>query len=217
MTPTETKPRQLPMTPERRQWQREREKLLAQLIYETDTSGKPIYFKGYRRALNGILEPEDIMGSSTLQSFLVNVILEFLYTHPQKKQFSVFSSEFGLQMGRKKWRACDIAVYYRKRLKGFVYTNKYMNLPPDFVIEIDTKADLSRYKHQQDYFLEKTRQLHEFGVKKVIWIFTESIPVIWESNAGEAITIHQNWDVDLTVTEGVIFNLARLVEAEEEE
>lgn len=215
MTPTETKPRQSPMTPERRQRQREREKLLAQLIYETDASGKPIYYMGYRKVLNGTLPPEAIMGSSGLQSFLVNVILGFLYTHPLRKKFQFLASELGVQIDWKKWRSCDIAIYHRERLKDYPFTNKYIGLPPDYVIEIDTKADLSKYKNQQAYFIEKTQQLHEFGVKKVIWIFTENIPVIWESNAGEAITIYQSWDVDLTVTEGVTFNLARLVEAEE--
>lgn len=216
MTPTETKPRQLPMTPERRQRQREREKQLTQLIYETDEAGKPVYYKGYREVLNGTVEPDKIMGASYLQSFLVDTLLHFFHTHPLQKKFKFLASELGVQIARKKWRSCDIAIYHRERLKGYPMTNKYIDLPPDYVIEIDTKADLSKYKNQQDYFLEKTRQLHEFGVKKVIWIFTENIPVIWESNAGEPITIHQSWDVDLTVTEGVMFNLARLVEAEED-
>lgn len=54
-------------------------------------------------------------------------------------------------------------------------------------------------------------------MKKLIWIFTENIPVIWEAIAGEAIVIHQCWDVNLTITEGLMFNLAKSVEAEEKE
>lgn len=203
--------------PERQQKQRERERLLAQLIYEMDASGKPLYYKGYREVLKGIVEPEAIMGASSLQSFLVDLFVTFLKLHPDRKRFKHFYNEFGVQITRKKWRACDIAIYHRERLKGFVYSNKYMNLPPDYVIEIDTKADLDKYKNQQAYFIEKTRQLHEFGVKKVIWIFTENAQVIWESNAGEPITIHQSWDVDLSLTDEVTFNLARLIEAEENE
>jgi len=211
MTPTETKPTLLRTVADRRQ----REKLLAQLIYETDATGKPVYYRGYREVLNGTKIPEEIMGASGLQSFLVDLIVNFLHLHPHARQYKYLYNEFGVQIARKKWRSCGIAIYHRERLKGFVYTNKYVGVPPDYVIEIDTKADLSKYKNQQAYFIEKTQQLHEFGVKKVIWIFTENLQVIWVSNAGESITIHPSWDVDLTVTEGVTFNLARLIEAEE--
>lgn len=212
MIPTKNKASAQPKTDE----QRQREKLLAQLVYETDASGMPIYYKGYRRVLNGTLSPEAIIGSSSLQSFLVSLILDFLHLHPFARNFKFLASELGVQIDWRKWRSCDIAIYHRPRLKNYPITNQYIALPPDYVIEIDTKADLNKYKNQQDYFLEKNRQLHEFGVNKVIWIFTEGIPVIWESNAGQPISIHPGWDVDLTVTEGLTFNLARLIEAEEE-
>ena len=41
-----------------------------------------------------------------------------------------------------------------------------MPLAPDYVIEIDTKADLSRYDYQHEYFIKKTYELYAFGVKK---------------------------------------------------
>ncbi len=87
-------------------------------------------------------------------------------------------NEIGVQFAKKKTRACDIAIYRRERLKTLPITNKYIDMPPDFVIEVDTQADLSNYKYGHDYFLEKTRQLHEFGVQKVIWIFTENHRVV---------------------------------------
>lgn len=221
MTTSDKKPAQNPrpalLPDERRQRQRAREKLLAQLIYETDAAGKPIYYAGFQEVLNQTIEPEAIMGASALQSYLVGILLEFLYSHPLRKQFTYLASELGVQIDRKKWRACDIAIYQRKRLKDYAFTNKYINLPPDFVIEIDTKADLNKYKYQHDYFIEKTRQLHEFGVRKVIWIFTKNIPVIWESDSADAITIHQSWNVDITITDGMTFNLTRLIETDEAE
>lgn len=94
MTPTKDKASAQPKTAE----QRQREKLLAQLIYETDASGMPIYYKGYRRVLNGICEPEEIMGASYLQSFLANVLLDFLYAHPLKSGLKFFTNEFGIQI-----------------------------------------------------------------------------------------------------------------------
>jgi Uma2 family endonuclease len=201
-----------PLSPdERRQRQRDREATLAQLIYETDSAGKPIYYAGFQQVINNTKTPEDIMGASGLQSYLVDLVMNFFHLHPQAKTYRFLYNEIGVQIKKKQWRACDIAIYRRDRLKDYQFTNHYMNLPPDFVIEIDTKADLSRYKYQHDYFIEKTRELHEFGVKKVIWIFTENHPVIWESDSADTITIRQGWDFDVTVTEGMIFNLAQLI------
>lgn len=200
-----------PLTPEQR---RQRQLLLNQLVYEMEDE-KPVYYAGYKDVLNGNKEPEEIMGSSGLQSYLVEIIQDFLFTHRLRNHFRYLSSEVGVQIRKKKWRSCDIAIYEKERLKGFVFTNKYMSIAPDYVIEIDTKADLSRYQYQHDYFIKKTRELHEFGVKKVIWIFTENIPVIWESESADTIIIRDGWDHDVTLTEGMTFNLATLIAADE--
>ncbi|MBD2756058.1 PDDEXK family nuclease [Spirosoma validum] len=207
MTPVEetTKPKKAAMTPEQR---RQRQLLLSQLVYEMDD--KPIYYAGYRDVLNGLKEPEAIMGASYLQSYLVEIIQRFLFSHPYNNQFRILASELGVQIDKKKWRSCDIALYDKTRLKGIPLWNKYMPIAPDYVIEIDTKADLSKYHYQHEYFVKKTRQLHEFGVKKVIWIFTETIPVIWESESADEIVIRNGWDHNVTITDGLTFNLATL-------
>lgn len=212
MTPTAPR-KQTPkttLTPEQR---RERARLLETLVYETD-EGRPIYYAGYQDVLSGNKEPEEIMGSSYLQSAIINTLLRFLYKHPLEGNFTILSNEIGVQIGRKKWRSCDIAIYEKARLAGVPMTDKYIAIPPDFVIEIDTKADLSKYQYQHDYFIEKTRQLHAFGVKKIIWIFTKNSPVIWESDSAEAIVIRSGWNHDITLTEGMTFNLEQLVEAD---
>lgn len=187
---------------------RQRQLLLNQLIYEMDD--KPIYYAGYRDVLNGLKEPEEIMGSSGLQSHLVEIIQEFLFTHPLRQRFRILASELGVQIDKKKWRSCDIALYDKARLKDIPFTNKYIPVAPDYVIEIDTKADLTKYQYQHEYFIKKTRDLHEFGVKKVMWIFTENIPLIWESESADAILIRDGWDHDVTITDGITFNLATL-------
>jgi Uma2 family endonuclease len=199
------KPKRTPLTPEQRQ---QRQFLQSQLIYEMDD--KPIYYAGYRDVLTGSKELDEIMGASYLQSYLIEIIQEFLFTHPLRKRFRILASELGIQIDKKKWRSCDIALYEKTRLQGVPFTNKYMSVAPDYVIEIDTKADLSQYQYQHEYFVKKTRQLHEFGVKKVIWIFTENIPVIWESDSADTIIIRDGWNHDVTITEGLTFNLATL-------
>lgn len=85
-----------------------------------------------------------------------------------------------------------------------------MNIAPGYVIEIDTKADLTKYQYQHEYFVKKTRELHEFGVKKVIWIFTKNTPVIRKSESADRIVIRDGWNHDMTLTEGLTFNLQTL-------
>lgn len=194
------------LTPEQR---RQRQFLLSQLVYEME-DGRPVYYAGYREVLNGLRAPEEIMGSSGLQSFLSETLQDFLFTHELRQRFRYLTNEVGVQIQKKKWRACDIAIYEKVRLTNYVFDNKYMTVAPDYVIEIDTKADLSKYYYQHDYFIRKTRELHEFGVKKVIWIFTENRPSIWESESADAIVIRDGWDHDVTITEGMTFNLATL-------
>ncbi|QKZ13176.1 Uma2 family endonuclease [Spirosoma sp. KUDC1026] len=206
-------PKKNAMTLEQR---RRRRLLLNQLVYEMEDE-KPVYYAGYREVLNGTKVPEEIMGSSGLQSFLVEIIQRYLFAHPFNRRFRYLSSEVGVQLRKKKWRACDIAIYERERLKGYEFTNKYMSVAPDYVIEIDTKADLAKYQYQQAYFIKKTRELHEFGAKKVIWIFTENVPVIWESEADGPIIIRDGWNHDITITDGMTFNLAALYDEAQKE
>jgi hypothetical protein len=196
-----------PLTPEQR---KQRQFLLNQLVYEMEDE-KPVYYAGYKDVLNGSKEPEEIVGSNGLQSYLVEIVQRFLFSHPFNTHLRIMSSEVGVQIRKKKWRSCDIAIYEKERLKGFVFTNKYMSIAPNYVIEIDTKADLTNYQYQHDYFIKKTRELHEFGVKKVIWIFTENIPDIWESESAGTIIIRDGWDHKVTLTKGMTFNLATLV------
>lgn len=194
-----------PLTPEQR---KHRQFLLSQLVYEMDD--KPIYYAGYKDVLNETKEPEAVMGSSYLQSYLVEIIQRFLFSHPFNSRFRILASELGVQIDKRKWRSCNIAIYEKVRLNDVPLVNKYMPIAPDYVIEIDTKADLTNYQYQHDYFVKKTRQLHEFGVKKVIWIFTKNIPVIWESESADTIIIRDGWNHDVTITDGMTFNLATL-------
>jgi Uma2 family endonuclease len=53
---------------------------------------------------------------------------------------------------------------------------KYLEIAPDYIIEIDTKASTEEGGQfiGFDYFQQKTDALLDFGVKKLIWIFTHN-------------------------------------------
>jgi hypothetical protein len=99
MIPVEEKSKQkkVALTPEQR---RQRQLLLSQLVYEMDDE-KPVYYAGYRDVLNGTKEPEEIMGSSGLQSFLVEIFQRFLFAHPFNTRLRIMSNEVGCRFVRK--------------------------------------------------------------------------------------------------------------------
>ena len=59
-------------------------------------------------------------------------------------------------------------------------------------------------------FDRKNRQLFEFGVKKIIWIFTE-VQMIKVLVPGEDMQ-HFEWEEDIIVMEGVLFNLQKIMD-----
>ncbi len=181
------------------------------LIYEMD-EGTPIYYRGYKDVLNKKKTPEQIMGSSALQSLLVMLLLDVLKTKLDHNYLRL-PAELGLKFAHKSWRNLDIAIYDKRKVadKSVFLTNKYIEIPPEVVIEIDTKAELSELPDPASYHQKKTDQLLNAGVQRVIWIFTSTkkhqVAVKdqkWETD---------NWTADIVVMDGVTININQLLEA----
>lgn len=176
------------------------------LVYEM-VRGQPIYYRGYRDYLNGDKELEQVMGSSKFQSFLVAELVFVLKSFFGKSYF-VFSNELGIQFSKKSWRAADIAVL--KRDSSVEIDGKYLSVPPQYVIEIDTKADLNEISNPFGYYQEKTQELLEFGVQKIVWIFTDTqkVMVATQGNKKWEIT---DWDQDVELADQLIINIRQLL------
>ncbi len=180
------------------------------LIYEM-VGGKPIYYRGYKEYLKGKKQIEELMGSSYLQSLIITKLVFLLMSNLSKK-YQVLTNEVGLQFKDKGWRAADIAIIETKKLKGVKKTNKYLNVAPKIVIEIDTKAELEEVKDSLGYFHKKTDELLSFGVERVIWIFTDSEKImISEKNKDWQIL---NWSKDIEVMDGLTANIESLIDFE---
>ena len=175
------------------------------LIYEMD-DGKPIYYKGYKEVLAGTKDFEAIMADSTLQAWLkleLGAIIKALLS----AGYIVTGGEQGLQLGKAKWRAADIAIFAKE---NFVLSNQYSAKPPEIAIEIDTKADLDSAGAAIEYYQRKNSQLFEFGVKKIIWIFTEvrTVTVLLPDGNTQLF----EWEEDVPVMDGVQFNLQKIMD-----
>ncbi len=140
-------------------------KIPEEFIYEI-MDGKPIYYKGYKEAIKNHLTAEEIMGCSSLQSELINFILKTIYRLYDETKYRVHTNESGLQLGYKDTLAGDILVYDKAVMTAEKITNKYATVPPKYVIEIDTNADLSESSFIE-YLTRKTEKLFEFGTEKV--------------------------------------------------
>ena len=177
-----------------------------ELIYEM-VRGTPIYYHGYEEVISGKKKIEQIMGSSGIQSYLVTMLVSFLSQKLNLKEKVILANEFGLQFSKKTWRNIDLAIFERKKVKDHLLQDKHIPVPPEVVIEIDTKADLTKYGY--NYINEKTDDLLNFGVKKVIWILTKTKKVmIAESNKDWIIT---NWDKDINIINDINVNINSLL------
>ena len=187
---------------------KKRKTIPKELIYEM-VRGTPIYYHGYEEVISGLKKIEQIMGSSGIQSYLVTMLVSFLSQKLNLKEKVILANEFGLQFSKKTWRNIDLAIFERKKVKDHLFEDKHMPVPPEVVIEVDTKADLTKYGDIKYYMKEKTDDLLNFGVKKVIWILTKTKKVMTaESNKDRIIT---NWDKDINIINDINVNINSLL------
>ena len=187
----------------------ERNRLLKLLTYEK-VRGNPIYYRDYRKVMRGELNPEAVMGSSGIKAFLIKVLVELLLGILDKERYEILFNELGFLYKEGSWRNLDVAIFEKEKVKPYLLQHKLIPVPPKVVIEIDTKADLSRYGSFEDYVHEKTQDLLDAGVEKVVWIFTKTKKVMVAERGKKWIV--QNWDEDFEVLEGVRVNLKDLTE-----
>ena len=189
---------------------RGRPKIPDYLVYEI-LDNKKIYYRGYKKVLSGEIPAEAVMGSSDLQAWIISTIVEFLLKTLPKKYKILFNEVgyFYTPSRSKKWLNLDIAIVSREKLKKPQGT--YLKIPPEIVIEVDTKADLSNIGNQ--YYISKTDKLLKSGVKKVIWIFTDVKKIQIAENNKPWLTV--DYDYEFEIIDGIILNLEKLLEEEQ--
>jgi len=197
------------MTASQQKTPRPSRKIPKSLIYE-QWGGKIYYRKGYQEVLKGLKTPEEIMGSSGLQSVLVGYVFASIFTHLRKKYF-ILTNEAGLHLAKRENMAGDIAIFDKTVLKPELVTTKYPDVPPKVVIEVDIEVELKK-ETEFDYVFRKSNRLIAFDTEKIIWIFSKIQKVfVFEPNQEPVIL---GWNNDIEVLEGVSFNIAQFLEEE---
>ena len=150
------------------------------------------------------------MGSSFLQGQLVALLVTILMSKLDLSKYAVVTNETGFIYAPKSWRILDIAVFEKSRVKKELFSKKYVKTAPKIVIEVDTKAELKASGDILSYVTEKTDDLLDAGVEKVIWILTESENVLIAEPGKQ--WIMAKWSDTIPVLEEVTLNLEQLVQ-----
>lgn len=180
------------------------------LVKET-IDGQPFYYPNFRKVLAGELTLEDIMGSSTLQSFIVSYLFRFVYRNIDEKLYFFLGSEIGLHLDKRNNLAGDLAIFERSTLPASKINLRYADVPPKVVVEVDTNIDYS-VEGAFDYVHLKTQKLLDFGVQRVIWIFTKSRKVMVAVPGQDWLT--KDWNQDIELLDGKYFNVGHYLESE---
>ena len=147
------------------------------LIYEMD-EGKPIYYRGYRDVLLGHKQFEEIMGESTLQTWLKTQITIFLSKLLDDSKYICVVGEQGLLLSKNTHRASDISIFTKENFK---LTSHYSKLPPKIVIEIDTKAHIEEDEHWRkqhwDFYMTPVEDGVE--IRLVVETFGKGLPAYY--------------------------------------
>ena len=182
-----------------------------ELIYEM-RYGSPIYYRDYDKVISGEKTLEEVMGSSKLQALLIWIVVKFLAKNLDTSKYELLLNEAGFQWAPRTWRNLDIAIFDKKKLFREGINDKYAKTPPEVVIEVDTKADLRKYGDFMNYSREKTQDLLNAGVKKVIWYTTfDKKVMVAEKGKRWFIT---DWNDTIDIIDDIKLNLDELLKAE---
>jgi len=178
------------------------------LIYE-ELDGIPIYYQGYKEVVKKKKTLEDIMGSSTLQSLIVGCILRILYNNLDERTYHIATNEIGIHISPNSNISNDIAIFEKSLLTPEHINTNYATVAPKLVIEVDTKADLSEIKYYE-YVHKKTQKLLDFGIDKVIWIFTKTQKVMTAENEENWQTM--SWYKEIGLIEALSCNIGQYLD-----
>ncbi|MCE6988686.1 Uma2 family endonuclease [Dyadobacter sp. CY323] len=175
------------------------------LIHEI-IDGRPYYRKGYRDVLAKTKTLDDIMGSSSLQCFIIEYFLRLLFVGLDPQKYRIATNEAGLHLDRRNNLAGDILIFDSQVLTIDKIDKNYTKVPPKISIEIDLNIDLETTT-ENSYMNLKTRKLLDFGAEKVIWFLTEPKKVIVATSDAEWLTL--DWHNEVEILDGITCNVGQ--------
>ena len=174
------------------------------LVYE-EWDGVPILYKGvHEYALQNYNLNQLEMGSSIFQSLIIGYILKVLFrSNLDDKKYAIVTNEPGLHLGYRNNLSNDIAIIERNKIVN-KRSIKYATVPPKVAIEVDVRADYEQeFESFNDYINQKTQKLLDFGVEKIIWIFSSELQEVRVSTLSQTST--HAWTDTIEILDDVTF------------
>lgn len=175
-------------------------------IYEMD-EGNPIYYKGTQAIISGASKNNEPMPDSLFQSWLKGKVYFFLsLLMMESSKYELTVGEQGLSLKKNLWRAVDVAIFKKE---NFSLSNNYSKKPPEVAFEIDLKGEFDTPEKILKDHKRKIKQLFDFGVKRIIWIYTDAqIVKVITPKKSELF----EWDKDISVIEDYTINIQKIIE-----
>lgn len=168
--------------------------------------GKPLYYKGYKDVLRKKKTLEEILGSSTLQAFIIAFLMEVIIEGKLKKKYEVLVSEPGLHIDKKNNISAGLLIYDKHVLTPDKINTQYVSVSAKLQIEVDINIELEDLKDYQ-YVEKKINKIYTFGTERVIWILT-NIRKVMVANQGQPWQVY-DWQNDIELMDGVSFNIGK--------
>lgn len=179
------------------------------LVYET-LGGIPVLYKGWKNVLSGKQDFEGIIGYVSIQWMLISFLKDYLQPLFGKGKW-VLSGEGGLSISQETILTVDLAIIDRRLISLKTLTNNYLAIPPEVVINVDSKADLNSLPYSaDDYYHVKTQQLLDFGTEQVVWIYSENKKIVIAKPDQPWLTV--NWTDEIEII-GHRFTLQSMIDS----
>ncbi len=173
--------------------------------------GKPLYYQGYKDVLFKRKTIEEIMGSSSLQAFIIAFLMEVIIKGKLSERYRVMVSEPGLHIDNRNNVSGDIMLFNKDVLTPDKINSKYLSVPAKVHIEVDISIELEDLKDYQ-YVEKKINKLHAFKTEKVIWILT-NIQKVMVAVPGSPWQMY-DWLNEIEIQDKVSFNIGRYLDEE---
>jgi hypothetical protein len=142
-----------------------------------------------------------------LRAFLIPRIAFLLGGQLEERKYDVLMGEVRLDVKEGEHLIGDIFIF---KSKDLVIDTKCANIPPYIAIEVDVKIDLEK-DSDKEYVFTKIKKYLDFGVSKVIWIFTNTQHIITATpNSDWSIS---NFDKEIEITKDYKLNITDILKA----
>lgn len=181
--------------------------IIPKYLIREEIDGKLYCYKGYKTVLNQTKKVEEIMGASGLQSFIIQILMKFLFRNADDKRYHFMTNEVGGHLKKNTNLSYDLAIFDKTVLTFDKINERYIDVPPKIDVKIETE-DQTDF----DYMTQKTDKLLAFGTERVIWILSKTKKII-VATPNENWQV-MNWNKDFELIDGHLINIQQMFEVE---